>query len=388
MSLNPTGILYDDVERLEGTTAALPGLVRTKADGFETDLQKRMLHAGSTGMVHFTPDETDGVNPKIKIDSSDTTQGFLAAKLLAGTGLASSIASPGGNESMTLAANIGIGAGTVAAGDDSRFFQTVVDGADTTPGNLTSKILAGTGLTKTIDNPSGNEDISLSVEYGTTAGTALQGNDPSVTNARTPTAHNLIDATGHPVSGLTPGQVVTALTPTTYGFSPASLPDGKVFIDSSDTTKDFLTSKLLVGNNLSKTIQNPGGNENILLDFKDSIWVLDDPTVIVSIIGWASGTFHVSYKKIGNVVKCIFNLTGTSGGTDYTVAQFTLPYVNNTGMDVMNSCVGVMGTIQQISYAIITAGSAILRIYRTTAAPAWASSGTTKTCQGQIIFQN
>lgn len=57
----------------------------------------------------------------------------------------------------------------------------------------TRQVLAGTGL-----SGGGNltADRTLAVVYGTTAGTALQGNDPSVTNARTPTAHASTHNTG------------------------------------------------------------------------------------------------------------------------------------------------------------------------------------------------
>jgi hypothetical protein len=57
--LNPTGILYDDVQRLEASTAALPALIRAKADGFENDLLFRMVHKKADGVstLHWTPDE-------------------------------------------------------------------------------------------------------------------------------------------------------------------------------------------------------------------------------------------------------------------------------------------------------------------------------------------
>ncbi len=43
--------------------------------------------------------------------------------------------------------------------------------------------------------------------------------------------------------------------------------DHKLLIELADTTPGFLTAKLLVGTGLTKTIQNPAGNENILLAF-------------------------------------------------------------------------------------------------------------------------
>jgi len=55
--------------------------------------------------------------------------------------------------------------------------------------------------------------------FGLTAGTFCAGDDSRLSNARTPTAHNLIDTVNHPVSGLTTGHFLKALSATTYGFA-------------------------------------------------------------------------------------------------------------------------------------------------------------------------
>lgn len=67
-----------------------------------------------------------------------------------------------------------------------------------------------TGLTV-----SGN---TVSIDFGTTAGKVCQGNDSRLSDSRTPTAHQLDSATYHTISGKTPGQVLIALTATTFGF--------------------------------------------------------------------------------------------------------------------------------------------------------------------------
>lgn len=46
----------------------------------------------------------------------------------------------------------------------------------------------------------------------------VDNSDTRLTNARTPAAHNLIDTTGHPVTGLTTGHFLKATGATTYGF--------------------------------------------------------------------------------------------------------------------------------------------------------------------------
>ena len=54
--------------------------------------------------------------------------------------------------------------------------------------------------------------------FGSTTGTFAAGDDSRLSNARTPSAHALIDSTGHSVSGLTSGHFLKATGATTYGF--------------------------------------------------------------------------------------------------------------------------------------------------------------------------
>ena len=67
----------------------------------------------------------------------------------------------------------------------------------------------GTGLTVT--------GTTVTVSYGTTAGTSCQGNDTRLSDARTPTAH-VLDSASHTISGKVIGQVAIATSPTTFGF--------------------------------------------------------------------------------------------------------------------------------------------------------------------------
>lgn len=64
-------------------------------------------------------------------------------------------------------------------------------------GTVTSVALAGTGLSITGSPVTASGTITANVSYGTTAGTACQGNDSRLSNARTPTAHT------HPSSDIT-----------------------------------------------------------------------------------------------------------------------------------------------------------------------------------------
>lgn len=65
----------------------------------------------------------------------------------------------------------------------------------------------------------GSAARTISVAYGSTGSTACAGNDSRLSDARTPTAHNLIDTTGHPVTGLSTGHFLKATGATTYGFA-------------------------------------------------------------------------------------------------------------------------------------------------------------------------
>ncbi|OGB90410.1 hypothetical protein A2625_00985 [candidate division WOR-1 bacterium RIFCSPHIGHO2_01_FULL_53_15] len=80
-------------------------------------------------------------------------------------------------------------------------------------------VTAGTGLTGggTVGN------VTLNVSYGATAGTAAQGNDSRLSDARTPTAHGLTDSAIHTVSGLTTGHFLKATDATSFGFAPHGL---------------------------------------------------------------------------------------------------------------------------------------------------------------------
>lgn len=130
-----------------------------------------------------------------------------------GTGLTGGTITTSG----TLAVNFGTTAGTVAQGNDSRIvnavtttqlaaYATTTQLANYTP--TTRSVASGTGLTG-----GGNlsADRTLSVSFGTLAGTVAEGNDSRLSNARTPTAH----ASSHAAGGsdpITPASIGAAST--------------------------------------------------------------------------------------------------------------------------------------------------------------------------------
>ncbi len=66
--------------------------------------------------------------------------------------------------------------------------------------------------------PSFSKNNAFNKNFGTAVGTVCQGNDARLSDARTPSNHNLVNTTHHPVSGLTTSHVLKALSATTYGF--------------------------------------------------------------------------------------------------------------------------------------------------------------------------
>lgn len=105
--------------------------------------------------------------------------------------------------------------------------ETAADNAEVIAGGLfvplTREITAGTGL-----SGGGNleADRALAVVYGNTAGTACQGNDVRLSNARTPTAHHC----SHQPGG---SDVITSLGPVSEKSQSLGTISGSVTIDLS-----------------------------------------------------------------------------------------------------------------------------------------------------------
>jgi hypothetical protein len=115
---------------------------------------------------------------------------------------------------------------TVCDTNFSDIQSTLTDIAVEATADLVGTMVTGnteTGITVTYQDA--DNTLDFAVDYGTTAATACVGNDSRLSDARTPTAHNLVDTTGHAVTGLTENHVLRATSATAYAFGtiPASI---------------------------------------------------------------------------------------------------------------------------------------------------------------------
>lgn len=140
----------------------------------------------------------------------------------------------------TLDISVGVGAGQICAGDDSRLSNDraplahknnhAIGGPDVlSPDDIGAaskfrQIIAGTGLT---GGGTLTADRTLAVSYGTTAGTSAQGNDSRLSNARTPTAHKSTHATGG-TDALSPTDIGAAASGANTDITSVALTTGTV----------------------------------------------------------------------------------------------------------------------------------------------------------------
>ena len=95
----------------------------------------------------------------------------------------------GGGVAENITGLIQAGANVTLTGNGTLVSPYVVSASGGGGGTVTSVAITGTGLTVTGSPITESGTITLAVQYGTTAGTACQGNDSRLSDARTPTAH-------------------------------------------------------------------------------------------------------------------------------------------------------------------------------------------------------
>lgn len=131
--------------------------------------------------------DSPGINPssgtKVKVDSSDTTAGFLTSKLAAGSNITFTVLNVGGNEQLQLAVTAG-----------ALDHKVAVSATDTTPNFLFQKLAAGAAIALTVLNGGANEQVSVAVsgadltnlsQFGSSpsANQFLKGNGPGLANS-------------------------------------------------------------------------------------------------------------------------------------------------------------------------------------------------------------
>jgi hypothetical protein len=219
----------------------------------------------------------------------------------------------------TFAPVTGTGATDACAGNDSRLSDARTPSSHTIEGHTATvtagKILSGTGVNTfawadpapTWGQVSGKPSTFAPV-VGTGAADACAGNDSRLSNTRTPTAHNLIDTTGHPVSGLTSGHVLRATGATTYGFGAPAWAD----IDKTTSSLADITTKS------HAALSDIGTNTHAQID----TFISNNSTSIATLTDASSVAVNLATSN---------NFTLTLGG-NRTLANPSNPTVGQTGM--------------------------------------------------------
>ena len=156
--------------------------------------------------------DTSRFNPdigsdKVKIDSSDTTAGFLASKLSAGTNITLTVVNPGGNERIR-----------IDAAAPTLDHKVAASGTDTTPNFLLPKLAVGIGLGLALLNGGGNEQVQITLSSlgGQLSGTLPNPNVIGLTETGGPTQLT--------IGAIADGQVLQRSGTTLIGATPITGP--------------------------------------------------------------------------------------------------------------------------------------------------------------------
>jgi len=119
----------------------------------------------------------------------------------------------------------------------------------------------------------GTSGIITTGSFGTTVNTFCQGNDSRLSNARTPTNHDLINATHHPVSGLTTGHYIRATDATAYNFSAIQAGDVPVLNQNTTGSSGSCTGESYRAKGLSRS-DVASDSYNVQSRWNGTHWVL------------------------------------------------------------------------------------------------------------------
>ena len=273
------------------------------------DLVASDVGARAAGNVPWTEVSSKPTTFPPSVHDHNTLYPPLARQIISGTGMT------GGGDftaNRTLAVTYGTTAGTAAQGNDSRITTAVPN---------TRQINSGTGMT-------GGGDLTanrtLAVTYGTTAGTAAQGNDSRLYDARTPTTHGHSEyALGSRLitsgTGMTGGGDLTAnrTLAVTYGTTAGTAAQGN---DSrlSDARPPTVHGHALTDANITGVLplaQLPGHNHA-------STEITGLGTAAIKDTGTASG--NVPLLSTGGRLPIARIASGTPDGTKFVADDGTL----------------------------------------------------------------
>lgn len=110
-----------------------------------------------------------------------------------------------------------------------------------------------------------------------------------------------------------------------------------------------------------------------------------DYSATSTIVGWSSFTTKlIKYKKVGNIVFLVFNLTGDSNSVSVT---FTVPYAPIASISLASLVVWDNSSSQTLPGAVsFAAGLTTVTLYKTAASGAWTASGL-KSASGRFFYE-
>ena len=131
-------------------------------------------------------------------------------------------------------------------------------------GNVTTD--GKVGAAANIPLITGADGVVQAGSFGSAENTFCEGDDGRLSDSRTPANHNLVDTTGHPVSGLTTGHFLKASGETAYGFAAHGLDAAAV--SALPIGGGTMTGKLYAQANTDYTT---GQTRNVFLSTADPV---------------------------------------------------------------------------------------------------------------------
>jgi hypothetical protein len=209
---------------------------------------------------------TADVDVKVQVNDADSTAQFLADKLTAGSNITITEVDTGGVISLRL----DVPDSSPAVGTDTYNFY--VSAGDTTPGFLEDKLIAGSGVTFTKNDLGGNESITVDVLSSVVASVVEDGYKLKISQTdgvpgflqQKLIAGSNVNITKSDIGG---EEILTIDVPDGVLVAALATADGyNVKVSLSDSTPEFLQSKLVAGSNMSISKVNTGGVETLVLD--------------------------------------------------------------------------------------------------------------------------